>query len=126
MEINNETTINNIRNSNVDDQKSQFMIKKTNESGTIPAVKTLNSNSGIVDSDKIKSDLKTAVAELNKYLKPITSGIEFSVDEGSGKTIVKLIDTETKEILRQFPTKQMIEISKDLTKVQGLLVSEKV
>lgn len=69
--------------------------------------------------------LEQAVAALNKFLKPIASSIEFSIDQDSGRTLVKVIDTDTNDVLRQFPSKEALAISESLDRFQGLLIREK-
>jgi hypothetical protein len=54
---------------------------------------------------------------------PFSNNLEFSVDEGSGKTVVKLVDTETNTVLRQYPTKEALAIAKDIDRFQGLLIN---
>ncbi|EGF30306.1 hypothetical protein IMCC9480_1720 [Oxalobacteraceae bacterium IMCC9480] len=55
----------------------------------------------------------------------MASSIEFSIDESSGRTLIKVVDTDTNTVLRQFPTKEAIAISNELDKLQGLLVRDK-
>ena len=74
-------------------------------------------------ADDIKLD--QAVEAINKFLKPVASSIEFSVDQDSGRTIVQVIDTDTQDVLRQFPSKQALAMSHELDKLQGLLIRDK-
>ncbi len=69
--------------------------------------------------------LDQAVDAINQFLKPLSSSIEFSIDEESGRTLVKVVDTETMDVLRQFPSKEALAISSQLDKLQGLLVRDK-
>lgn len=69
--------------------------------------------------------LDKAVDAINKFLAPIASSIEFSVDEESGRTLVKVIDTDTNDVLRQFPSKEALAISHQLDRLQGLLLKDK-
>ena len=69
--------------------------------------------------------LDTAVAALNDFLKPSASSLQFSVDEDSGRTVVKVVDTDTNELVRQYPSKEALAISKELGKLQGLLLRDK-
>ena len=78
--------------------------------------------SGAEDPATQGRKLQGAVEAINNFLKPISSSIEFSIDEDSGKTIVKLMDKETNTVLRQYPSKEALAIAKDLDKLQGLLV----
>jgi len=67
-----------------------------------------------------KTALKDSVDAINRFLEN-NSEVRFSIDEDSGRSVVKVIDTETKKILRQFPTEQSLEIGKNLT-TKGLLI----
>ncbi len=70
-------------------------------------------------------ELRDAVKKIEQVVTPAAQGLRFSIDEDSGTTVVKLIDTETMLVLRQIPTVEVMEISKALGKLQGLLVKEK-
>ena len=76
-----------------------------------------------VDHGADATHLEEAVSAINAFLKPISNNLEFSVDEGSGKTVVKLVDTETNTVLRQYPTKEALAIARDIDKFQGLLIN---
>jgi flagellar protein FlaG len=66
-----------------------------------------------------------AVHNLNKMMQSLSPDLEFSIDDESNQTIVKLVDQQTKEVIRQIPTKDTIEIAKALDRVQGLLIKQK-
>lgn len=72
------------------------------------------------------SDVQHAVHLLNKYVAPISPAIELSMDQDSGKLVVKVIDAETQTVLRQIPGAEALEISKSPDKLQGLLVRKSV
>ena len=72
-----------------------------------------------------KDQLDKAIDSINRFLKPVASSIQFSVDEDSGRTLVKVIDTDTNDVLRQFPSNETLQISKELSKLQGLLIKDK-
>ena len=69
-------------------------------------------------------ELKAAVAKLNDSLTSSTQDLQFSVDEDSKRTVVKLIDRTTHEVLRQMPTKEALEIAKSLDKAIGKLIDQ--
>ena len=75
------------------------------------------------DPDTVAGQLEDAVSAINAFLKPISNKLEFSIDEGSGKTIVKLVDTETDTVLRQYPTREALAIARDIDRFQGLLIN---
>ncbi|MGX9220748.1 flagellar protein FlaG [Massilia varians] len=71
------------------------------------------------------SMVKDAVSTLNDFTALIAQDLRFSVDEESGKTVVKLIDSSTQEVLRQFPSEEALSIARSIDKMQGLLIRDK-
>jgi flagellar protein FlaG len=69
-----------------------------------------------------KEQLEAAVKELNKSYGTMNTGLEFSVDKEAHETIVKVVDQSTKEVLRQIPSEEALEMAKALDKMQGLLI----
>lgn len=65
-----------------------------------------------------------ATKKLQDFVSNLRGDIQFSVDDESGKTIVKVIDRSTKDVLMQLPSKEALEIAKALDKFQGLLVKQ--
>jgi flagellar protein FlaG len=67
-----------------------------------------------------------AVSQLNKSSQAKSQGLEFSVDSDSKRTVVKVIDQTTKEVLRQIPTPEALEIAKSLESKPstGLLIQQ--
>ncbi len=68
-----------------------------------------------------KTELKNSVDAINRFLED-NSEVHFSIDEDSGLSVVKVIDTETKKVLRQFPSEQSLEIGKNLGSLKGMLI----
>lgn len=69
--------------------------------------------------------LSRSVDKLNQAVKMIESNIQFTVDEETGLDVVKVVDSETDEVIRQFPSEEIIEIAKALDKFQGMLLRDK-
>ena len=87
-------------------------------------VKSLPATS--TDSEPVSDEnLQQAVDQLQSFTNNVAKNLKFSIDEDTGKTIVKLLDTQTQEVIRQFPTEEAISIARTLDKVQGMLFSDK-
>lgn len=64
--------------------------------------------------------------ELQRRVKAVASELEFSVDQSTGRLIVKVMDSRTKEVIMQIPSDQMLQLGKDLDRFQqGLLLNRK-
>ncbi len=72
-----------------------------------------------------EEQIAKALEGINKTMQNLSAGLEFSVDADSNRTIVKVVDRQTQEIIRQMPTKEALEIAKALDKLQGLLIHQK-
>ena len=67
-----------------------------------------------------------AVKDINKAMEDMSQGLEFSVDSDTDRTVVKIIDKQTKDVIRQIPTEETLQIAKSLDKASGLLIRQKV
>lgn len=72
------------------------------------------------------STVKSAAEQINKFLQQFDRNLQFSVDEETGVHVVKVIDSQSSEVIRQMPTEEMLAIAKALDKLQGLLIKDKV
>ena len=69
-------------------------------------------------------ELQKALEEVEKAVAPMAQSLAFSLDKDSGKTVVKVMDTETNEVIRQIPTEEVLAISKAVDKLKGLLIKQ--
>lgn len=66
-----------------------------------------------------------ALERIQKFVEPMASDLQFSVDESSGMRVVKVLDRATQEVIRQIPSAEVLEIAKALDRLQGLLLKQK-
>ncbi|EJT85408.1 flagellin FlaG [Pseudomonas putida S11] len=76
----------------------------------------------VQDADKVKQ----AVSEIEKFLKASQRNLEFSTDEESGKIVVKVIATDSGELIRQLPSEEALRIAHSLSDVKSVLFDAKV
>ena len=70
-------------------------------------------------------ELQEALDIIEQAIRTTTDELNFSIDEESGRTVVKVIDKTTDEVIRQFPSKEVLDIARALDKLQGMLIKEK-
>lgn len=67
------------------------------------------------DASKVSNEeLQQAVTQLNDRLQQVQRDLLFSVDDSSGQTIVRVVNTETEEVVRQMPTEEALRISRNI------------
>lgn len=78
------------------------------------------------DAGKIKDQLKEAVKEVNNFLKPMKTSIQFVLHEELGEYYVKVVNEDTKEVIREIPPKKMLDMYAAMAELIGLLVDRKI
>ena len=74
------------------------------------------------------NELKSAVSTINKALQQSSRTLEFSVDNETKRPVVKMVDTETGELIRQIPSEETLAISRAIGQFQiqnGTLLNQK-
>lgn len=66
-------------------------------------------------------EIGEAVESLNQYAQSVQRQLEFTVDEESGKTIIKVIDAETGETIRDIPPEEVLNMQKQLKETSDQL-----
>lgn len=73
------------------------------------------------ESRNVKDDvtIENAVAEISEFVLANNRQLNFSVDEGSDKPVVKVTDAESGEIIRQIPSEEVLRLSERLKDLQS-------
>lgn len=75
-----------------------------------------------------KADLDDNISEkvelLNRQLQDMQRGLRFSVDDSSGRIVVKLIDLATDKVLRQIPSEEVLSIISNVSNSKSFIISE--
>jgi flagellar protein FlaG len=70
--------------------------------------------------------LESVAARIDQYLKSVSRTLEFRVDGPSGHTVVSVRDTETGDLIRQFPNEEVLRLAEMAEDQTIVLVNEKV
>lgn len=69
--------------------------------------------------------VQEAIDQIQKFTQTLAQNLNFSIDEETGKTVVKVMDTQTNEVIRQIPSAEAIDIARTIGKIQGTLFNDK-
>jgi flagellar protein FlaG len=72
--------------------------------------------------------LKNAVDNINHAMRQANKSVELSVDSSTKKPVVKMMDSETGELIRQYPSEEVLAIAQAIDQYlgqQGLLFKQK-
>lgn len=73
-----------------------------------------------------REQVNQVMEEMRQALPAVARNLQFSIDEGTGKTVVKVVDSATKQVIRQIPSEELLSIAKSLDGKSGLLVKQTV
>ena len=79
--------------------------------------------------EEAQERLEEAVSNINEFTQNIQRSLQFTISESDGRTIIKVIDSETNKIVRMIPPEETIKISQNLGSITdsgGLLFQAKV
>jgi flagellar protein FlaG len=69
-------------------------------------------------------EVKKTVDELNEAMQTVGTALSFSVDKETGRTVVKVLDSKTGEVIRQIPAEEMVRIQQRIAKLMGVLFDD--
>jgi len=69
--------------------------------------------------------VQQAMKQVAEQVQAKASSLEFSIDKSTGSTVVRIVDTQTNEVIRQIPSQEMIDIAQSIESAQGMLLKQK-
>jgi flagellar protein FlaG len=91
------------------------------QSTTVVDVKTVDENALKHDSNqKLSLDaVKEAVNSGNTMLQSASSSLSFEIDSATKQVVVKIVDRNTGELVRQIPTVEMLDFMRRMKELEG-------
>ncbi len=65
--------------------------------------------------------LQQVVADLNEMMGMSGTTLSFAVDRASNKTIIRVVDEKTKEVIRQIPSEDAVKVAQHIHGLMGIL-----
>ncbi|MBI5461126.1 MAG: flagellar protein FlaG [Gammaproteobacteria bacterium] len=59
-----------------------------------------------------ETDVSHAVRKLSDYVQNMSRELHISVDEESGRTVIRVIDPNSKEVIRQIPQEEILALAR--------------
>ncbi len=67
-----------------------------------------------------REELEQAVTKLNDYIQSVQRDLQFNVDDTSGRMVVKVVDRNTDEVVRQIPDELALKMARNLQQEEPL------
>ena len=70
--------------------------------------------------------LENVAKQLQEFMGKMNRGLEFLVDEDSGRDVIKVVDKSSGELIKQYPSEEVLTLVSKLSAATGNLVDSKV
>ena len=99
----------------------------THSAPAAPAVKVKEATPAPhLDPQELQRQLQEAVVELNKQMQHTGVSLGFSIDESIGRSIVKVVNKESGELVRQIPSEEVVRVAHSIESLKGILYNKSI
>jgi len=78
-----------------------------------------------VTSQPTREVVAKAAADIQQFVQSMGRNLSFSVDETTGYHVVRVVNPNTGELIRQLPSEELLKIARDFQRLNNVLVSQK-
>lgn len=83
-------------------------------------------NPDVAQSNKPSADaIAKAAEDIQNFVKDMGRNLSFSVDEVTGYNVVRVVNPETNELIRQLPSEELLKIARSMKDLGNVLVNQK-
>lgn len=91
-----------------------------------PSVEKLNKQGSVAENTTLTvEEISETVEALNDMMRSIERGINFRVDDDNGRTVIKIMDKQTSELIKQIPSEDILRLINSMQNMQSLLFEER-
>lgn len=88
----------------------------------------LSENEQSVPSTKDSSQpsnqqLEQAADNMNQHVQSLKRDLHFSIDENTGDTVIRVIDSESQKTIRTIPSEEFLSVAQHLNQTVGMLLN---
>ncbi|MDF3194600.1 flagellar protein FlaG [Pseudomonas sp. 1928-m] len=89
--------------------------KPSEDAATASATKVENGSAAS------REEVEAAVATIQDFVQSVRRSLNFSLEEGSGRVVVKVTDAGSGDVIRQIPSEEALQLAENLSEVRSLL-----
>lgn len=119
---------NGLQMAQVNNQGGAASVVKRNDSEVVSQA-VVSANIKPVNLDEVtqpsREVVAKAAAQLQSFVQSMGRNLNFSIDESSGYHVVRVVNPDTGELIRQLPSEELLKISRDFQRLNIGLVSQR-
>jgi len=79
-----------------------------------------------MDPKTKRQQLEEAVTDIREFVQAAQRKLDFSIDDSTGRVVVKVIATDSGDLIRQIPSETALKLAQSLTAASSVLFDDKV
>lgn len=80
----------------------------------------------VLESNKpTQQAISKAAEDIQNFVKEMGRNLQFSIDKTTGYNVVRVINPETEEVIRQLPSEELLKIAASMQEMGSVLVNQK-
>ncbi|RFD28121.1 flagellar biosynthesis protein FlaG [Pseudomonas sp. GL93] len=98
---------------------------QANLGAVVTQAKPAASNEPTKSEEPQRVALEKAVTDMREFVQASQRNLDFSIDDSTGKVVVKVIATDSGEVIRQIPSETALKLAQNLSDAGSLLFDSK-
>jgi len=75
---------------------------------------------------ELEDEVRESVKDVNEIVDKVKEGISFQIHEDTEKMMVKVVDLNTDEVIKELPPEEMLDLQARIHEMVGILIDETV
>ncbi|MDC9497151.1 MULTISPECIES: flagellar protein FlaG [unclassified Pseudoalteromonas] len=105
-----------------DAQQSSNSLNNTKQNKLYPNSSLANAGQQPLEREQ----LEKVAQQLQDFMGEMNRSLQFQVDEDSGRDVIKVLDKDTGDIIKQYPSEEVLSLVSKLSETAGLLIDQTV
>jgi len=110
-----------IHNNNSNNQNTK--VNRNNNSDRKP--ESLREKQQYSEQD-LEDEVRESVKDVNEIVDKVKEGLSFQIHEDTEKMMVKVVDLNTDEVIKELPPEEMLDLQARIHEMVGILIDETV
>ena len=99
--------------------------RRTERTKTVRAqVESLKENE--LSAEELRDDLEEKIDDMNDIMETLDEKLSFELHDKTETIMTQIIDIKTKEVIKEMPPKEMLDLAARIHEMVGLIIDEEV
>ncbi|MGM0445230.1 MAG: flagellar protein FlaG [Bacillota bacterium] len=89
-------------------------------------IKDSTTSENKLSHEELRQELEEKIEDMNKITETLEENLSFKLHDETERIMVQVVNVKTKEVVKEMPPEEMLDLAAKIHKMVGLLIDEKV